>query len=111
MECRDEEPSLIKVSENDAVLRSPAEDIRGRMVVDIDGDQVGRIVDLHADPDTREVRLLQIDTEGFLPGRSLRFTVPVGAVIDATDDGVQLDRNREQVAGSPKIDPELGPGL
>lgn len=111
MEGKDEEQNLVKVSENDAVLRTPSEDIRGHVVVDINGDQMGRVVDLHADPETREVRLLQIDTEEFLPGRSLRFTVPMEAVIDATDDGVQLDRDREQIVGSPKLDTEPGPGL
>lgn len=97
MAGRDEEQNLIKVSENDAVLPTPSEDIRGRVVVDINEDQMGRVVDLHVDPDVREVRLLQVDTEGFLPGRRLRFTVPMEAVIDVTDDGVQLDRARDQV--------------
>lgn len=111
MEGRDEKRDLAKVSEDEAVLRTPSEDIRGRVVVDINGAQMGRIVDLYANPETREIRLLQIDTAEFLPGRNLLFTIPMEAVIDATDDGVQLDRDREQVMGSPKIDTDPGPGL
>lgn len=106
-----EQRDLIRASENDAVLRTPSEDVRGRVVVDINGDQLGRILDLHVDPDTRETRLLEIDTEGFLPGRQLRFRIPVEAVIDETDDGVQLDRDREQVIGDPKLDTAPGSSL
>lgn len=96
-DANEELRNLAKLSENDAVLRTPSEDLRGRIVVDINGEQMGRVEDLYVDPEDREVRFLRINTEEFLAGRKLSLTLPAGAVIDATDDGVQVDRDKNQV--------------
>ena len=57
---------LAKLSETDLILADSTEDIRGRKVVDSNGEDMGHVGALFIDRDERKVRLLEIRAGGFL---------------------------------------------
>ena len=97
------------VSMNDAALmpRDPAEDIRGRTVVDADGNEIGHVEDLMLDEDESKVRFLQIGAGGFLGLGERKFLVPVDAISAIDDDAVRVDRSREHIIAAPPYNPAL----
>jgi sporulation protein YlmC with PRC-barrel domain len=99
------EHTLVRLTDT-ALAPEPAEDVRGRPVVDRKGDDIGDVDDLLIDEQDRKVRMLQVGSGGFLGIGEKKRLIPVDAVT-AIDDKVHIDTSREQVAGSPEYDPEL----
>lgn len=103
----DQNPVLVRLSDTDLVLAGDAEDVRGRDVVDRNGEEVGEVDDLVIDPDERQVRFLQVGAGGFLGIGEDKRLVPVDAVTRIDDDKVHLDKDRTHVADGPGYDPDL----
>ncbi|TDO44082.1 sporulation protein YlmC with PRC-barrel domain [Kribbella sp. VKM Ac-2527] len=98
---------LVKLGETDLVLADPEDDIRGRTVVDTDGEKFGKVDGLFLDHDEGKVRLLQVVDGGFLGlGKESRL-VPVELVRKLDADQVVIDRHRQAVVDAPGYDPEL----
>ena len=97
------------VSMNDAALtpKDPAEDVRGRTVVDVDGKDIGRVEDLMLDEDESRVRFLQVGAGGFLGLGERKFLIPVDVISGIDDDNVHVDRSREHIIAAPAYDPAL----
>ncbi len=97
------------VSMNDAELtpRDPAEDIRGRTVVDVTGKHIGRVEDLMLDDEESKVRFLQVGAGGFLGLGERKFLIPVDAISGIDEDNVHVDRSREHIVAAPAYDPAL----
>ena len=84
-----------------------ADDIRGRRVLDPDGEEVGEIEDLLIDTQERKVRLLQVASGGVLGLGATTFLLPVEAITRISEEAVQIDQRRERLVGAPPYDPAL----
>lgn len=101
------EPVLLRLSDTDLAILDTEEDVRGRRVVDQDGEEVGHVEDLLVDTEHNKVRFLQVTTGGFLGLGETTFLIPVEAVTEVKEDTVRINQSRAHVAKSPKYDPEL----
>ena len=57
---------LIRLSDTELTIANPAEDIRGRAVVDRDGEDLGAVENLMIDESEKRVCLLEVASGGFL---------------------------------------------
>jgi len=87
-------------------VQDPNADIRGRKVLDKNGDEVGKVDDLMIDNREHKVRLLEVESGGFLGLGETKVLIPVDA-ITRIDDHVHIDHTREHVARAPRYDPDL----
>jgi uncharacterized protein YrrD len=83
------------------------EDIRGRMVRDKDGHEVGKIEGLLLDDVEGKVRFMEVASGGFLGLGGTKSFIPVDAIKRITDDDVFIGHSREHVTGAPRYDPSL----
>lgn len=98
---------LVKLDESDLTVADPAQDIRGRKVVDKYGEEIGRIDSLYIDEGERHVRFLEVGSGGFLGIGGETRLIPVDAITRVEGDEVFVDETRERVHDSPRYDPEL----
>ncbi|MER5213596.1 PRC-barrel domain-containing protein [Streptomyces sp. NPDC002838] len=103
----DKIPILRKISESDQAVASVDQDVRGRKVVNMVGDELGKVGDLLVDEEESKVRFLLVEHGGFLGIGEKKTFVPVDAVTEITADCVYVDQSREQVEGAPEYDPAL----
>ena len=99
--------ALVKLSDSDHMLTDPAEDIRGRKVIDPDGNDLGKVDDLLIDADERKVRMLRVEHGGVLGIGATASFIPVDAVTGIDDDMVHVSESRDRVSGAPQYDPDL----
>jgi sporulation protein YlmC with PRC-barrel domain len=99
--------SLHKLGDTGWTVADPAEDVRGRKVVDRVGEDIGTVDGLFVDDRERKVRFLRVAAGGFLGLGETKFLIPVEAVMRVTDDAVHVDRTRPQVTAAPRYDPDL----
>lgn len=98
--------NLVKLRDTDQMVATSEEDVRGRTVMDKDGEDIGTIDDLLIDDVENKVRFLEVASGGILGlGQSKSF-IPIDAII-RVDDDVHIGQTREHVAGAPAYDPEL----
>lgn len=83
------------------------DDIRGRDVKDVSGEDIGKVDDLLIDTTERKVRFLVVASGGFLGLGEHRSYIPVDAVAGVDDDAVRIDQSREKLRSAPAYDPEL----
>ncbi len=98
---------LVKLGDTNLAVRDPREDVRGRIVIDQSGDEIGHVDGLLIDDQERRVRFLQVASGGILGLGEQRFLVPVDAVLGLDDNQLVIDQTGEHVAGSPGYDPDL----
>src|SRR5215475_14554769 len=92
---------LIRLSDTELTIANPAEDIRGRAVVDRDGEDLGEVEDLLIDEPEKRVRLLEAASGGFLGLGKTKFLLPVEAITRISDDTVYVNQTRQYSAGAP----------
>jgi sporulation protein YlmC with PRC-barrel domain len=100
---------LVKFSDSDFRLSERWEDIRGKDVYDVNGDEVGSVKDLYVEPEERDVRFLDVGAGGFLGIGDKHFMVPVEAITDVSEDRVTISQGREKVMGAPDFDTDVVP--
>ena len=100
-------PTLSSLRDTDRTISSSDQDIRGRMVKDKDGRDLGRIEDLLVDDIERKVRFMEVATGGFLGFGESKSFIPIDAITRMTPDEVYISHTREHVAGAPAYDPKL----
>jgi sporulation protein YlmC with PRC-barrel domain len=98
---------LIRLGDSGQMLSDPTEDIRGRRVLDQDGEEIGKIDDLLIDQEEGKVRMVRIEEGGFLGIGATPFFVPVDAITSIAERDVHVDLTRSQVAEAPRYDPVL----
>ncbi len=103
----DARANVYKLSDSDLTVADPAEDIRGRAIVDRAGEEIGKVEDLLIDDREAKVRFLLAGSGGFLGIGETKFMIPVDAITRIADDTVYINQTRERVAGGPRYDPEL----
>lgn len=104
-----ESSPLIRLADSELTLADPADDVRGKQVLDRNANKIGEVDGLMIDQDERRVRLLELASGGFLGIGERKVLVPVDAVSAIDDDSVYIDSDRDQVAKGPVYDPELVP--
>jgi sporulation protein YlmC with PRC-barrel domain len=103
------EIGFVKLSDSDFVLANPEQDIRGKDVYDVDGEQLGSVDDLYIDRQERRVRFLKVGAGGFLGIGERHFLIPVESVTEVGEARVTIEPGREQVEGSPPFDTAVAP--
>ncbi|MFD7160521.1 PRC-barrel domain-containing protein [Kribbella sp. NPDC059898] len=101
--------TLINLNETALALAEPADDVRGRKVVDRNGDEVGTIDGLIIDEHQRRVRFMLVGSGGFLGLGEKKQLIPIDAITSVGDDTVRISTERTHVAGGPVYDPEVVP--
>lgn len=99
--------TLLQLSDTGQTVADPAEDVRGRTVLDKKGEELGKVDALFVDDREYKVRFLRVASGGFLGLGETTVLVPVDAITRITDDAVHIDTTREHVAGAPAYTPEL----
>jgi sporulation protein YlmC with PRC-barrel domain len=99
--------SLLSINDEELVVKDPAEDVRGRKVLDKAGLEIGEVDDLLVDDRERKVRFLRVAAGGFLGLGETRFLVPVDAITKVEAKAVHVDQTRDHVTSGPRYDPEL----
>jgi len=100
-------PTLSRLRDNDKTVSSSDEDIRGRMVKDKDGQDLGKIDGLLIDDVEQKVRFMEVASGGFLGFGETKSLIPIEAITRITADEVHISHTREHVAGAPHYDPDL----
>jgi sporulation protein YlmC with PRC-barrel domain len=103
----DHSASLRSISDDKLETGDPAEDVRGRNVLDNTGKDIGNVDDLLIDDREHKVRFLRVATGGFWGLGETKFLIPVDAIAKVDDETVQVDQTREHVASGPQYDPAL----
>ncbi|HEX2153808.1 MAG TPA: PRC-barrel domain-containing protein [Acidimicrobiia bacterium] len=98
--------TLIRLNDTDLDLTNPSEDVRGEMVVDAEGNELGKVDELLIDETKRRVRFLEVGSGGFLGIGEEKRLIPIDAVT-SVDDEVHIDKTRQHVAGAPNYDPDV----
>jgi sporulation protein YlmC with PRC-barrel domain len=99
--------TLLRLGQTDLALAQPGQDIRGRKVVDSNGDDIGDIEELLIDDTEKHVRFIEVASGGFLGIGETRFLIPVDAIKNIENNVVHIDRSRQDVMSAPHYDPEL----
>jgi sporulation protein YlmC with PRC-barrel domain len=107
MALEEAKTTLVRLSDTDLTVADRADDIRGRDVLDMAGEQLGEVDDLFIDGRERKVRFLQVASGGFLGLGTTKFLIPVDAIMRVTEDAVYISQSRERVAVAPAYDPTL----
>lgn len=98
---------LTSLTESERDL-DPALDLRGRAVVDVDGKDVGDVVDVLLDDDGGGPRLLAVSTPEFPGSGEVTYLVPIDAVFSTNEALIRMRTTSEAVAGGPRFDPDDG---
>jgi sporulation protein YlmC with PRC-barrel domain len=99
--------TLVLLSDSEHIVADPDQDIRGRRVLDRDGNEIGKVDDLLIDTELKNVRLLRVKHGGLFGVGATPLFIPVEAIERVTDDEVIVNRSRTQVAEAPQYDPVL----
>jgi sporulation protein YlmC with PRC-barrel domain len=100
-------PTLTRLRDIGRAVSSSDEDIRGRMVKDKNGQDLGRIEDLLVDDVKWKVRFMEVASGGILGFGDSKSFIPVDAITRMTADNVFISHTLEHVAGAPRYDPAL----
>ena len=99
--------TLSRLGDHDWTIASFDEDIRGRMVKDTDGLDVGKVEGLFVDNSDGKVRFMEVGSGGFLGLGESKSFIPVEAITGMTADEGSISHTRDHVAGAPRYDPDL----
>lgn len=100
-------PNLVKLGDTDLALADGAEDIRGRDVIDRDGNEIGTVDALMLDDRERQVRFLHVAAGGVRGIGEEPLLIPVDVVTAIHADHVHVDLERERLLEGPRYDPRL----
>ncbi|GAA1641532.1 PRC-barrel domain-containing protein [Actinoplanes couchii] len=99
--------TLTPLSDTGQIIADPAQDVRGRSVVDSEGEKIGTVADLLIDTGDNHARFLRVEHGGVLGFGATSSFVPVEAIREITDDLVRVGTSKEHIAGGPRYDPEF----
>ena len=107
MSRSEENAGLVRLSQSGQTVADQRSDVRGRHVVDVNGEDLGHVDDLLLDEHAYKVRFLWVTTGGFLGVGATHVLVPVEEVEHVDDDTVRVCRERERLGDAPGYDPAL----
>jgi sporulation protein YlmC with PRC-barrel domain len=98
---------LEKLDDTDLILDDDAQDVRGRKLIDQQGETIGHVSSLFIDADERKVRMLEVRAGGFLGIGDRHFLIPADAVTKVEKESVYVNESRERILHSPVYDPHI----
>lgn len=96
----DENSKLVKLDDFDGELEDQWQDVQGREIRDKHGDKVGTVEDLYIYEAAQAVHLLKVEAEGH------HLLIPVDAITTASEDGIDVEQDKETILSSPEFDSE-----
>jgi sporulation protein YlmC with PRC-barrel domain len=99
--------ALTKLSDSGLELADPRQDIRGRKILDPNGEEIGHVSSLFIDAGEKKVRMVEIRAGGFLGIGDRHTLLPVDAITSVTPHEVHVTETRSRIAGAPAYDPAL----
>ncbi len=99
--------TLVNLGDTSSTIPDDQPDVRGRTVVDADGEEVGEVDELLVDAAESQVRMLCVKHGGFLGIGADHFLVPVDAVTSVEPEAVHIDRERSKLTDVPGYDPDV----
>jgi sporulation protein YlmC with PRC-barrel domain len=106
--AQDESPTtLLRLSDTQLRLADPAEDVRGRKVLNKDGEAIGEVNELIVDGREGHVRFLEVSSGDLLGLGRLRSLIPVGAITRISGEAVHVKQTRQRIGEAPAYDPDL----
>lgn len=106
MNTRLDPVALVRLSDSSLELGRDADDIRGKVVFDEAGYEMGRVEDLVTDDGCRRVYFMILRASGFIP-EGMQLLIPVDTIRMRERDHVYVDQDHEHVAAGPEYDPAL----
>lgn len=100
-------PTMLKLGDTDRTIPETDEDIRGRKVIDRNGEKLGKVTDLLVDDAALHVHFMVVEHGGILGIGATQSFIPVEAVTEVDDSEVHVDTNLETVAAAPVYDPDI----
>jgi osmotically-inducible protein OsmY/sporulation protein YlmC with PRC-barrel domain len=97
---------LIRLSDTDFDVPDD-QDIRGRTVLDQNGNEIGKIDDLLMDTQTRRVRFLQVTSGGFLGIGGKMLLIPAEAIARFDRNYVEVDQSMRGGLSAMRYNPPL----
>ena len=94
---------LVKLDDFEGELDEQWQDVKGRKVLDKNGEEIGTVEDLYVYKDASSVHLLKVS------GSERSFLIPVDAVTNVTDEGVEVEQAGDVIQTSPEFDSEEVP--
>ena len=83
-------------------LEDPSQDLRGREVLDRDGESVGTVTDMMIDPGLRIARLLIVGHGGLLGMGKKQHLIPLEALRRGDEEQVRIDRAKDDILAMPE---------
>ena len=99
---------LVSLKSEQIELADRNEDIRGRKVVDREGQDVGKVDDVFVDPIERRARFIAVKSGDFLGLGGKKFLIPIDAIQSQNADQVVINETRERILGGPQVEDEFG---
>lgn len=91
---------LVRLEDFEGELEESWQDAQDLKVLDKNGDEVGTVEDLYIYEDAEAVHLLKVEIEG------RHVLIPVDAVTNVTEDGVNVEQDKDSITSSPEHDSE-----
>ena len=91
---------LVGLDDFQGELEEPWQDVQGLKVFDKNGDEIGSVEDLYVYADAEAAHLLKVT------GDEGSILIPVDAVTNASEEGVNIEQDKDLILGSPKFDSE-----
>ena len=104
---RENRMMLLRLSDTPLTLADPAEDVRGRSVIDKDGETIGEVNELIVDGREGHARFLEVSSGDLLGLGRLRSLIPVGAITRLSGEAVHVNQTRQRIGEAPAYDPDL----
>ena len=92
--------NLVKLEDFEGELEEYWQDIQGYSVLDKNGYEVGVVEDLYIYEDAAAVDILKVEVE------ERHLLIPVDALTSVSEDGVEVEQDREVIVDSPEFDSE-----
>lgn len=91
---------LVKLDDFEGKLDEQWQDVKGRKVVDKSGEEIGTVEDLYVYEAASAAHLIKVS------GDEHSFLIPVDAVTNVSDEGVEVEQAGDVVRTSPEYDSE-----
>lgn len=94
---------LISLSDSPSLRRSNVSVYKGKVVLDRDGEEIGKVRDILIDEAERKARFLEVSTGGFLGIGRERFLIPIDSVLSMYDDRITISEARSRLSDAPSF--------
>lgn len=102
---------IFSIRDSGMRIKDASKDLRGRDVIDRNGEKMGMINDLLMDDKESRIRFIQIAHGGALGLAQEEFILPVNTIMKIEDRQVHVDRVRDDIVRASQYAPELEKGM